>query len=492
MRISQTNRKIVRLSCKTTSPGFVFVFFAILIVVSICQTAVFGFSIGTNFTGPTFSEARFVPPDTMGGVGPDHIAVLINGYFEVFDRVGVSQMSKSLNDFFIDAGVTPAGAFAFDPRILYDKFSERWFATAVDNQRGPNNILFAVSSSSDPSGDWTAFSVDSDSTDQTWADLPMMGINSEVVVITATMPSLTSGRRTTNALILPKSDLLTSNPSIAHATFIEDSLIPIAAQPVVDLDNGNLPLTMLSDGVTSFQTKLHWRYQISGTPNAPDVELAFAVPTTFRVGTTPVDQPGTKADVHAGDTRIFSNVVGQNGSEWAVHGVDEAGRAAIEWFEIDQVTGTPLQQGIISDSSLGLNFASIAVNDMGDVVIGFSGGGPNTFMSSYAVVGTTTAGVTHFGPITQLTAGLSDYERLDDRDRNRWGDYSATVIDPLDSNRFWTFQEFVVAEDEWAIQVTEIVVPEPSAMLLFFFGLALTWRVGFYVRVGGRCETEDR
>ena len=175
-----------------------------------------------------------------------------------------------------------------------------------------------------------------------------------------------------------------------------------------------------------------------------------------------------------------------------MHGVDEAGRAAIEWFEIDQVTGTPLQQGIISDSSLGLNFASIAVNDKGDVVIGFSGGDPNTFMSSYAVVGTTTAGITHFGPITQLKAGLSDYERLDDRDRNRWGDYSATVIDPLDSNRFWTFQEFVVAEDEWAIQVTEIVVPEPSAMVLFFFGLALTWRVGFYVRVGGRCETEDR
>ena len=47
--------------------------------------------------------------------------------------------------------------------------------------------------------------------------------------------------------------------------------------------------------------------------------------------------------------------------------------------------------------------------------------------------------------------------------RNRWGDYSATVIDPVDPCTFWTFQEFVAVSagdrdvgGSWGIQITEL------------------------------------
>jgi hypothetical protein len=76
------------------------------------------FTIGQNFTGSTFSASGFIPPDTMGAVGPDHIVELINGRYAVYDKNGVSQQSSSLNDFWTNAGVTYAGSFTFDPRVV--------------------------------------------------------------------------------------------------------------------------------------------------------------------------------------------------------------------------------------------------------------------------------------------------------------------------------------------------------------------------------------
>ena len=69
--------------------------------------------------------------------------------------------------------------------------------------------------------------------------------------------------------------------------------------------------------------------------------------------------------------------------------------------------------------------------------------------------------------------------------RNRWGDYSAAMVDPTDSKHFWTVQEFASGLNQWAIQFTEIIltpnaVPLPSSALmgLSLLGVlgGLTWR----------------
>ena len=78
-----------------------------------------------------------------------------------------------------DGGITPAGDFSFDLRILYDKHSGRFFATAVDNHGNPNNLLFVVSKTSDPNDGWRGFKIDSDTDNEQWADFPMLGINGE-------------------------------------------------------------------------------------------------------------------------------------------------------------------------------------------------------------------------------------------------------------------------------------------------------------------------
>jgi hypothetical protein len=65
-----------------------------------------------------------------------------------------------------------------------------------------------------------------------------------------------------------------------------------------------------------------------------------------------------------------------------------------------------------------------------------------------------------------LKAGIDNYFG------GRWGDYSATVLDPTDPLSFWTFQEWALGEETWATQITQLrvirdvaSVPEPTSAL---------------------------
>ncbi|WP_375328965.1 PEP-CTERM sorting domain-containing protein [Microcystis sp. BLCC-F210] len=87
------------------------------------------------------------------------------------------------------------------------------------------------------------------------------------------------------------------------------------------------------------------------------------------------------------------------------------------------------------------------------------------------MVGEDSGGTTTFGNRLLLKQGSASYQRLDSSNRNRWGDYSATVLDPSDptGRTFWTFQEFAAGSTEWSTQITEIKlskvnVPESSSI----------------------------
>ena len=45
----------------------------------------------------------------------------------------------------------------------------------------------------------------------------------------------------------------------------------------------------------------------------------------------------------------------------------------------------------------------------------------------------------------------------------RWGDYSATVVDPADDQSIWTFQEISVGNN-WGVRVIKLVAPAPSVV----------------------------
>ena len=419
-----------------------------------------GTTIGLNFTGSSLYDSGYIPPDTMGAVGPNHVVELLNGRFAVYDKTtGNLLASSTLDEFWTNAGAAFTG-YTFDPRLIYDSSSGRWFAAAVDNGGNANNFLIAVSDSSDPTSGWTGFAIDSDTDDVQWADFDTMGIDADGLYLVANMFPVATGSDEVNLLSIPKADLLRATPTVANATLIEDLSaqgIGFAVQPAVDFGTSDGSAALLATSSGSSSTLYRTDVLNAGTSSAT-VSSTTNISVASYTNPPTADQPGTAQNLNTGDARLSGNVVEVGGSLWAVQCVTDSatGNAAVRWYEIDEATNAVLQSGTISDANLDFYFPSIAVNSSGDVVIGFSGSGDSQFVSSYAAVGTTTGGATTFNTPMVLQTGMADYEILDGISRNRWGDYSATVVDPTDSTRFWTFQEVTTATDTWGVQITEL------------------------------------
>jgi hypothetical protein len=442
--------------------------------------------IGQQFTGSSRSQSGFIPPDTMGAVGPNHFVELINGRYAVYSKFGANNQNgtrtplfaSTLNAFWANAGAPHTGAFAFDPRIVFDPFSQRFFTAAVDNQRGNNFFMLGVSRTSNPLDGWSAFKIDSDTANIRWADFPTLGFSANTVSMAANMFAQTGqnvGQQTT-LVVVPKADLLSITPTVANARLFENvaASISFSAQPVVDLDNSP----------ASNPSFVSWPLTVRhGQVVGPLNSATFSVATTLLAGgDSPIEapQPGPKQDIFTLDNRISGNVVLQEGTLWGVQVALRNGRNALHWFKIRASDNATLQEGYITDPDLHFYYGSVAVNEFGDVVIGASGSSESQFVSSYAFVGdsegNTVLGDTTFGAPMLLKAGVDDYEVLDGAGRNRWGDYSATMVDPSDPFSFWTIQEFVSADNQYSLQVTQILIPEPGGIAMSCIALVLLRR----------------
>jgi hypothetical protein len=451
-------------------------------------------SIGQNFTGSTYGvNSQAIPSDANGVIGPRHFVEFINGTFAVYNKTN-HQTVKRIADtkFWSNAGIVLASSDGItDPRIIYDPISQRWFACMVDfdaNAAGAgldptlesNDFLLAVSLTSDPTGSWEGFLFQSDPDNGYFADFPTLGIDSTGVYVSGDFYQGEDNPLGAGLWSFPKADLITASPSIANATWfgvMDYDQRGDVLQPVNCFD-GSISGRILAASDIGTDTDPHsnvvsFAVQSAGGPNAT-LSASVFIPTPPWVVSYNVDldlpqfaaaQPDGTHNLIADDARFLARVYGANGMLYGTQTTDVNGRLAIRWYRIRAADYTLLESGTISDPNLDLYYPSIAVNPYGVVVIGFNGSGPTTMISSFALVGQTINGVTSFGDRVLLRAGTVIYhgddeiiaELLGDPVVSRWGDYSATSVDPNDANRFWTIQMVPTGDDVWSTQITELI-----------------------------------
>jgi Bacterial cadherin-like domain len=400
-------------------------------------------TIGANFAGASYLDFGANPPDTNGAVGPNQFVELLNSVYRVYDKSGNVLQQLYLNGFWQSAGVPQPNAF--DPRILYDPDSQHWFAAALDFS---GEFLLAVSNTSDPTQGWQAVELGHRE------DFTELGVNRDGVYLVGSNFSL----GIPEYFVIPKSDLLATPPTAAHVSFFGSLPPPFAPQPAVAPDlSGSEPILGAGPDGTDFLKV----FSIDWLPNGPvlnTTDRTVSVPE-FLANTQGATQKGSTIPIRTlGPASFSSSVVMQDDKLFGVETIAlnaDGSHPGLRWFEIGSPLTAPvvLDSGIISPPGLDVYFGSIAVNPLGEVVIGFSGSGPNDYPSAYAVAGMLNGDDLQFGDPILLKAGDAPATL----DAGRFGDYSATTYDPTDPSHFWTVHEVWPSTEGWVTQISEII-----------------------------------
>jgi hypothetical protein len=377
--------------------------------------------------------------------------------------------------------------------VLFDHYSRQWMVSAAGNPAGLDGtndswLLLALSGTENPTGSWRLFGLPVNVGRghlNVWLDFPALGVDPNNIVVTGLLFTQGVFLRFihSDVWVLDRLRFLVREPP-----FLED----------VDFkrhhDPGNTSGGVFQPCQTfrqTAETAVNYLVDEGWLDSESGIRRFFRVKRITGAGGSSVledldgkdfievgcynfcvsdaPQPECAARIDVGDTRLL-NAVSRDGSIWVTHAVGAGcvaqgacgasvplARTEVAWYEIDPSRagafpgGTPVQQGRVSDPELFFYYPSIAVNRRRCVTLGFSASSANRLPGGWYAVRTPADAEGMLRLPHQLRAGREPYYRTFGGVRNRWGDYSAAVVDPSDDSTFWTVQEYAEVQFEPAL-----------------------------------------
>ncbi len=422
-----------------------------------------GSFVGINFTGWT-------PPDPELAVGPNHLVGITNGAIAFFDKsTGANLFQDEIEDSFGFWGAQGATGFCFDPEVLFDPHSNRFFAMCCERaSNGLSYYLFAVSDDSNPMGTWHKYRihtpVDND------IDSPNLAVDDTVVYLSADFFGPDKyGIIMINKAVVMAGGVIDATNSRTHlfSGASEQSMgLPQnydtnapAGYIIQSAENGN------PNGITFSEVRFH---AIQNQLSAPTrVSIDIAVPAYTYPNQPP--QMGTANRPFLFEPRFWSCAV-VGGSMWAVHHVNNV-RCRARWYEFD-MRGWPdsgqnpllVQSGELDyGGSVHTFFPSIAADTAGNAAIIFARSSPTEFISMCGTYRLSSDALGTMRPMEFIKVSTVPYTGA-----NRWGDYSGVEPDPTTTDgftSFWGMHEWTDSSNAWRTWIARIdTAPEIATL----------------------------
>jgi hypothetical protein len=458
------------------------------------------------FDGIVNTTTNTTPPDTHIAVGMGHttigrVVMVTNQNVGIWDKAGAVVASP----FSLD---TMFGADVFDPKVLYDEHTDRFFIVALQGKNstpGLSNIHIAVSSDGSPddlSGDWTFTSGSAVTTFDgvsTWADYPGFGSDASALFVTTnhftySSPVTAKGMK---IRVFDKAALLAGSYGFTDLDFDYNAISVATTQPAHVYGSTTSGAFYLVSRLSQFVYRL---FAITGHPATPvSTSATFFWDGGSFPGDTGADQCSqANPDVDTLSSRI-QNAVYRDGQIWLTltSDPDTDGETEVVWQQIatnayPSTSPTVTQSGYLNGtgSDAWTYMPAISVNTAGDAAIVYTQSSttecPNMY---YATRAAEDAANSFRDPVLQRTsAGF--YDSFRSLDPDRWGDYAAVVVDPSD-DCFWLGSEFVwssaVADSDWATHIANVCTgaPIPALPANFLLVLAAAIPLAAASRLGG-------
>jgi hypothetical protein len=416
------------------------------------------------------------PPDTNGDVGPTYYIQTVNTSIGVFDKSGSRVAAFTFDTFFGGTGTPCDASNQGDPVVLYDAQSGRWIITDfawTNFTSGPYYECIAVSKTGDPvSGGWWMYGFRADDTSRPYLnDYPKLGVWSDGIYMSANMFDILNPRgaasyKGVRVWALNRDDLVSGAPLNSVIFDLGASYFSLAPSNYRGAQPPTGTPAFFASVSSSTTNMMLWKFHVDwANPNASTLSGPTNVPiASFSQPSGQVPQLGSSETLDTLGDRLMVQLQYRdfNGVEslWATHSVASGGVTGIRWYEIRNLSGTPsvYQQSTYQPDSLYRWMGSLAVDGQGNMAVGYS------VSSASLYPGIRYAGRQVGDPLntlgqaeTTLIAGSGSQSG----GYNRWGDYSAMTVDPVDDCTFWyTTEYYETIGNNWQTRIGSFQFPD--------------------------------
>lgn len=411
-----------------------------------------------------FPMGNSIPPDPIMAVGPNHVIVMVNTSFRIFEKSGTLVKTITAANFF--QGIAP-NTGPNDPQIIYDHFASRWVMlwmtspTASDHRH-----LFAVSDDADPNGNWYQWSTSAialgDSSTPHWGDYPALGYDSVALYLSSRQFPLAGGSFQYNKLrIVPKAQLYDNNTDAIKYTDFWDFRDP-EQNAVFD---GIRPPNAYTHSSKVYFVNIPpfnpTNYMTVWTLSNPaDSTASFVadniIVNQYRTPTQPQQLGGGLPLLESGGRQIRSNGIYRDSALWVVHAVAAGPNneySAVRYVKLNPHSKTKEEDVAFGASGYWYFYPAIAVNKNQDVLITYSRSGLTEYAGAY-VSGRKKADPPGLSTSVIMKEGAGNYILTFGGTRNRWGDYSGAAVDPSDMTTMWAHTEYAANTNLWGTWIS--------------------------------------
>jgi hypothetical protein len=431
---------------------------------------------GLNFAGVGDGDYGFspnaAPPDPNGAVGATQYVQWVNESFAIFDKATGALLMGPV------AGNTLWSGFGGgcennndgDPIVQYDKAANRWVMTQFSVSTSPFLQCVAVSTTSDAKGTYNRYSFNYGTQ---FPDYPKLGVWPDAYYITFNIfnngstfagaklcaydrAAMIAGTAATQQCF----QLSTSFGGVLPSD-VDGTIAPPAGAPNALVNFGNNSVNVWNfhvDFANPANTKLN------GPVNVPVASFSPACS-----GGACISQPNTRQKLDSLGDRLMYRLAYRHFADghqaWVVnHSIDiqstrKTTQVGVRWYELRGLTSTPsvFQQGTFAPDSNSRWMGSIAMDKVGDIALGYSVSSGSVFPSLRFTGRVPTDPLGIMESEASLFAGSgSQLPRL-----NRWGDYSAMSVDPVDDCTFFYTNEYLKTDGtfNWSTRIASFEFP---------------------------------
>lgn len=434
--------------------------------------------VTTNFDG--IGSTGYLPPDTVGAVGPNHYIQMVNTEFAIFDKngtllAGPAQINSLWRGFGGPCEATNEG----DPVVRYDHLADRWLVSQF--QLHQHIQCVAISRGNDPvSGGWYlyAFQTLDANGNPVDSDYPKIGIWPDGYYM-STQRGFPSGGM--DVWVFEREKMLQGLP--ARQIQFQINAPSIVLQPS-DL-NGPPPPPGTpnffvrpvsgqifgggSDRIEIFEFAVNWQ-----DPSLSMFRKGLSLSTApfsssicdGSLGDPCVPQPGTNVKLDTLSVWPMFRAQYRNFGNREVlllnHTVDATGnaQAGIRWYELRRSNGGPWsisQQSTQAPDAVHRWMGSISMDAAGNIAIAYSVSNAQIYPGLRVAMRGDSDPIGTLGPEAVIKDGGGSQTDLS----ARWGDYSSMDVDPVHPCSFWFSSLYYPATSSagWSTRIAELRHP---------------------------------